>query len=37
MSIFSPSSTPAIQISHLATLALVITGAIFVFVASLLG
>jgi cytochrome c oxidase subunit II len=37
MNIFSPSSTPAIQISHLAILVFAITGAIFLFVASLLG
>ena len=37
MNIFSPTSTPAIQISHLAVLVFAITGAIFLFVASLLG
>jgi cytochrome c oxidase subunit II len=37
MSIFSPSSTPAIQIDHSAILVFAITGAIFVFVASLLA
>jgi cytochrome c oxidase subunit II len=37
MNIFSPSSTPAIQISHLAILVFVITGAIFLFVATLLA
>ena len=37
INIFSPSSTPAIQISHLAILVFVITGAIFLFVATLLA
>jgi cytochrome c oxidase subunit II len=37
MNIFSPSSTPALQISHLAVLVFVITGAIFLFIAILLG
>ena len=37
MNIFTPSSTPALQISHLAFLVFVITGAIFLFVAALLG
>jgi len=37
MNIFSPSSTPAIQISHLAILVFAICGAIFLFVAGLLG
>jgi cytochrome c oxidase subunit II len=37
MNIFTPSSTPALQISHLAVLVFVITGAIFLFVAILLG
>ena len=37
MNILTPSSTPAIQISHLAILVFVITGAIFLFVAGLLG
>ena len=37
MNIFTPSSTPAIQISHLAILVFTITGAIFLFVATLLA
>lgn len=37
MNIFSPSSTPANQISHLAILVFVITGAIFLLVATLLA
>jgi cytochrome c oxidase subunit 2 len=37
MNIFTPSSTPALQISHLAILVFLITGAIFLFVAILLG
>jgi len=37
MNIFSPLSTPANQISHLAILVFIITGAIFLFVAILLA
>ena len=37
MNILTPSSTPAIQISHLAILVFGITGAIFLFVATLLA